>query len=124
MTAAARAREFDEQARILLMERDPQVTFASCGLAYQLSGEVRSTADVERERRTFFQSVYGIEVWAVPTREGLLLDTGRAQGLEILMDGLPQPVLEGLTGVRRNIGLAPDALARPLAPPAVAAARN
>ncbi|WP_372623747.1 helix-turn-helix domain-containing protein [Falsiroseomonas sp.] len=64
------------------------------------------------------------EIWAVPAREGLLLDTGRAQGLEILVDGQPQPVLEGLTGVRRNIALAPDGLAQPLVPPTAAAARN
>jgi cytoskeleton protein RodZ len=66
----------------------------------------------------------GGEVWPVPLRDGLILDTGRAQGLEILVDGLPQPVLEGLTGVRRNIGLAPDALAQRLVPPTAAAARN
>jgi cytoskeleton protein RodZ len=67
------------------------------------------------------------DIWAVPKRDGLLLDVGRAQGLEVLVDGHPQPVLEGLTGVRRNIGLAPDRLAQPLvAPIAVAApaARN
>jgi cytoskeleton protein RodZ len=61
------------------------------------------------------------EVWAVPGRDGLLLDTGKADGLEILVDGRPQPALEGLHGVRRNIALAPEKLAQRLLAPAASA---
>jgi len=61
------------------------------------------------------------EIWAVPVRAGLLLDTGKADGLEILVDGQPQPTLEGLVGVRRNIALEPDRLAQRLVPPTAAA---
>ncbi|MDO9499209.1 helix-turn-helix domain-containing protein [Falsiroseomonas sp.] len=50
------------------------------------------------------------ESWAVPLRDNLLLDTGRAQGLEIVVDGALSEVLEGQVGVRRNIPLAPDRL--------------
>jgi cytoskeleton protein RodZ len=64
------------------------------------------------------------ETWAVPVRTGLLLDTGKADGLEILVDGQPQPTLEGVVGVRRNILLEPERLAQRLVPPAAAAARN
>jgi cytoskeleton protein RodZ len=63
------------------------------------------------------------EAWAVPVRDGLLLDTGRAQGLEIVVDGAISEVLEGLVGVRRNIPLAPDRL-RNRAPAASAAANG
>lgn len=56
------------------------------------------------------------ESWAVPVRDGLVLDTGKADALEILMDGQPQPTLEGLVGVRRNIALEPDRLRQRLAP--------
>jgi cytoskeleton protein RodZ len=50
------------------------------------------------------------EVWPVPLRDGLVLDTGRAQGLDIVVDGALSEVLEGQVGVRRNIPLAPDRL--------------
>ena len=45
------------------------------------------------------------ETWPVPARAGLLLDTGKATELDILLDGQPQPTLEGVIGVRRNIAL-------------------
>lgn len=56
------------------------------------------------------------EAWAVPVRDGLLLDTGKADGLEILVDGQVQPTLEGLVGVRRNIALEPDRLRQRIQP--------
>ncbi len=61
------------------------------------------------------------ETWPVPVRDGLLLDTGKADGLELLLDGQPQPTLEGVVGVRRNIGLDPDRLRQRLAPATAAA---
>jgi cytoskeleton protein RodZ len=61
------------------------------------------------------------EAWPAPVRDGLLLDTGKAEGLEILLDGQPQPTLEGLVGVRRNIALEPERLRQRLAPAGAAA---
>ena len=61
------------------------------------------------------------EAWPAPLRDGLLLDTGKADGLEILVDGQPQPTLDGLVGVRRNIALEPDRLRQRLAPATAAA---
>ena len=40
-TAAARARELDEHAYIVLLEHAPTVSIAIAGLAYHLSGEVK-----------------------------------------------------------------------------------
>ena len=57
------------------------------------------------------------ETWPVPPRAGLLLDTGKANELDILLDGQPQPTLEGLVGVRRNIALEPDRVRQRLIPP-------
>lgn len=61
------------------------------------------------------------EAWPVPLRDGLLLDTGKADGLEILLDGQPQPTLEGLVGVRRNIALDPDRVRQRIVPAQAAA---
>ncbi len=63
------------------------------------------------------------EFWAVPQREGLMLDTGKADGLEILVDAQPQPTLDGLIGVRRNIALEPDRLRQRLAPTTASASQ-
>lgn len=56
------------------------------------------------------------ETWPVPPRAGLLLDTGKANELDILLDGHPQPTLEGVVGVRRNIALEPDRIRQRLIP--------
>ncbi|WP_338662786.1 RodZ domain-containing protein [Pararoseomonas sp. SCSIO 73927] len=57
------------------------------------------------------------ETYAVP-REGLVLTTGKAQGLEIVVDGQPSSVLEGRTGVVRDVQLVPDQLRQPRPAPA------
>src|SRR6185436_14369602 len=61
-TAAARARELDEEARIVLLERSRDVSYAACGLAYHLSGEAPSLDALNRERADFFWDVYRVEV--------------------------------------------------------------
>ncbi|MFT3841723.1 MAG: FAD-dependent oxidoreductase [Myxococcaceae bacterium] len=61
-TAAARARETDEQARIVLISKDARVAYAASGIPFHLSGEVKSVAALDRERAEFFRDVYGIEV--------------------------------------------------------------
>ena len=61
-TAAARARELDESARIVLVERANDVSYAVAGLAYHLSGEVPRLEELNREKAEMFRDVYGIEV--------------------------------------------------------------
>ncbi|GAB4202247.1 MAG: FAD-dependent oxidoreductase [Roseiflexaceae bacterium] len=40
MSAAARLRRLDEQARIVVLERDGYVSFANCGLPYHIGGSI------------------------------------------------------------------------------------
>jgi len=61
------------------------------------------------------------ETWSAPVRDGLVLDTGKAESLEILLDGQAQPTLEGVVGVRRAIALDPDRVRQRLVPAAAAA---
>ncbi len=56
------------------------------------------------------------EHWPVPVRDGLLLDTGRADALEIVVENTLSPALEGIIGVRRNVSLDPDRLRQRLVP--------
>jgi NADPH-dependent 2,4-dienoyl-CoA reductase/sulfur reductase-like enzyme/rhodanese-related sulfurtransferase len=46
MSFAARARRLGEDAEIVVLERDPYVSFANCGLPYHLSGEIPDRADL------------------------------------------------------------------------------
>jgi NADPH-dependent 2,4-dienoyl-CoA reductase/sulfur reductase-like enzyme/rhodanese-related sulfurtransferase len=61
-TAAARARELGEAAEIMLVERNTRVSYATCGLAYHLSGEVPSVDALDRERADFFAAFYRVDV--------------------------------------------------------------
>lgn len=45
MSAACRLRRLDEEAEIVVLERGPHVSFATCGLPYHISGTIR-----DRER--------------------------------------------------------------------------
>lgn len=61
-TAAARARETDEKARITLIERSKEVSYAVAGLVYHLSGEVPDATALDREKARFFRDVYDVDV--------------------------------------------------------------
>jgi NADPH-dependent 2,4-dienoyl-CoA reductase/sulfur reductase-like enzyme/rhodanese-related sulfurtransferase len=60
--AAARARETDEDARIVLVEKKPQVSWVQAGLRHHLEGKVRRIADLDQERATFFRERHRVEV--------------------------------------------------------------
>ena len=59
--AAARAREIDEEARIVLVERSQHVGYATSGPAYFLSGEAVNEAALDRRDPGFFWDFYRIE---------------------------------------------------------------
>ncbi len=61
MSFAARARRLAEQAEIVVLERDPYVSFANCGLPYHLGGEI-------------------------PDRESLLLQTPKSLAGSLALD--------------------------------------
>jgi cytoskeleton protein RodZ len=61
------------------------------------------------------------ETVPVPNREGLVLTTGKAENLDILLDGQVTAVLANATGVRRGIALDVERL-RPAAEPTAPAA--
>lgn len=39
-SAAARLRRLDEEAQIIMFERDPYISFANCGLPYYIGGSI------------------------------------------------------------------------------------
>jgi NADPH-dependent 2,4-dienoyl-CoA reductase/sulfur reductase-like enzyme len=60
--AAASAREIDRKARIILLEQGAGVRYVVGGLAYHVSGEVRSLQALNRERERQFRDAFRIDV--------------------------------------------------------------
>ena len=50
------------------------------------------------------------EIFPVPTRPNLMLTTGNAGKVEVLVDGIPAPALGGIGIVRKDVPLEPDPL--------------
>lgn len=60
--AAARARELDEHARIILVEKRPHVSWVQAGLKHHLEGRVTGLAELDEDRRQFFADRHRIEL--------------------------------------------------------------
>jgi cytoskeleton protein RodZ len=60
------------------------------------------------------------DAFVVPDRPGLVLWTGNAGGIEVIVDGAPLPPLGPEAGVVRDVSLQPQALLRRLLPAAAA----
>jgi NADPH-dependent 2,4-dienoyl-CoA reductase/sulfur reductase-like enzyme/rhodanese-related sulfurtransferase len=61
-TAAARARETNVDACIILLERADAISYAVGGLPYYLSGEVDTRGDLAPYRAAFFSHYYDVDV--------------------------------------------------------------
>jgi NADPH-dependent 2,4-dienoyl-CoA reductase/sulfur reductase-like enzyme/rhodanese-related sulfurtransferase len=61
-TAAARARETNVDANIILLERADAISYAVGGLPYYLSGEVDTRGDLAPYRASFFSHYYDVDV--------------------------------------------------------------
>lgn len=61
-SAAARARRVNETARIILLEKDPYVSFANCGLPYYIGQEITDRNKLLVATPQRFQQWFNIEV--------------------------------------------------------------
>jgi len=61
-SAAARARRMNENARIIIFERDSYVSFANCGLPYYLGGEITDRDQLLIAKPSLFKRRFDIEV--------------------------------------------------------------
>lgn len=60
--AAARARRCDPQARITIVEQGQDLSTATCGLPYYVSGVIDNESDLVARKHEFFTDVMNIEV--------------------------------------------------------------
>ena len=61
-SAATRARRLNEQARIIMLEKDGFVSFANCGLPYHLGGVIQDRAKLLVAKPEMFKKRFNIEV--------------------------------------------------------------
>ncbi len=61
-SAAARARRMNEDARIIIFERDSYVSFANCGLPYYLGGEITDRDKLLIAKPSLFKRRFDIDV--------------------------------------------------------------
>jgi len=79
--AAARARRCDPQARITIVEQGENLSVATCGLPYYISGVIDSQSALVQRKPNFFRDVMNIDVL---TRTKALAIDGKAHSVEIL----------------------------------------
>jgi NADPH-dependent 2,4-dienoyl-CoA reductase/sulfur reductase-like enzyme/rhodanese-related sulfurtransferase len=98
--AAKRARETDEDARIVLLEPSAEVNYAMAGLAYSISGEVVSLEALNRQRAAYFHDIYRVEArtGVAPRRLDaascvVVLDDERLQYTSLVYALAPESVL-------------------------------
>ena len=105
----------------------PAVPGVPAGVVLRARGETWVQVRDTRANQAIFDRVLrGGDTYQVPAREGLQLTTGKAENLDVLLDGQVMAVLTGATGVRRGValdverlraaGAAPQAQAAPAAP--------
>jgi NADPH-dependent 2,4-dienoyl-CoA reductase/sulfur reductase-like enzyme/rhodanese-related sulfurtransferase len=61
-SAAARARRHSETARITLIERGPDVSFANCGLPYHIGGEIPDRSELAVQTPESLRTLLNLEV--------------------------------------------------------------
>jgi NADPH-dependent 2,4-dienoyl-CoA reductase/sulfur reductase-like enzyme len=59
-SAATRARRLNEQARIIMLEKDGFVSFANCGLPYHLGGVIQDRAKLLVAKPEMFKKRFNI----------------------------------------------------------------
>jgi NADPH-dependent 2,4-dienoyl-CoA reductase/sulfur reductase-like enzyme/rhodanese-related sulfurtransferase len=61
-SAAARARRHSEAARIIVIERGPDVSFANCGLPYHIGGEIADRAELALQTPESLRTLLNLDV--------------------------------------------------------------
>ncbi|MCH7224665.1 FAD-dependent oxidoreductase [Haloferula sp. A504] len=61
-SAAARARRHSESARITVIERGPDVSFANCGLPYHIGGEIKDREELALQTPESLRKLLNLEV--------------------------------------------------------------
>mgnify|MGYP000253538994 CR=1 FL=1 len=78
-SAAARARRHSESARITLIERGPDVSFANCGLPYHIGGEITDRDDLAVQTPTSLRKLLALDVKTLTEVTAIHPDSGKVE---------------------------------------------
>ena len=85
-SAAARARRHSETARITVIERGPDVSFANCGLPYHIGGEIKDRGELALQTPESLRKLLNLEVLTLT--EAISIDpSAKTVALRSVADG-------------------------------------
>lgn len=61
-SAAAKARRNDEDAEIVVYEKDSFISYSGCGMPYYIGGEVKNAKELTPRDPAFFKSKYNVDI--------------------------------------------------------------
>ncbi len=61
-SVAAKARRNDEDAEIIIYDKDSFISYSGCGMPYYIGGEVESVEELTPRNPAFFKSKYNVEI--------------------------------------------------------------
>lgn len=62
-SAAAKARRNDEEAEIIIFEKDVDISYSGCGLPYYIGNKVKDRAEIVPRDSDFFKKKYNVDVF-------------------------------------------------------------
>ncbi len=62
-TAAAKARRLSPEAKIIMLEAGPDISFANCGLPYYIAGDIKSRSKLILQSPESFKEQYDVDVY-------------------------------------------------------------
>ena len=62
-SAAAKASRNDDNAEIVIYERDKDISYSGCGLPYYIGGEIEDIGELTPRDSTFFKKKYNVDVF-------------------------------------------------------------
>ena len=103
MSFAARARRLSEDAEIVVLERDPYVSFANCGLPYYLGGEIQDREELLLQTPGTLQAALALDVRTC--HEVMSIDRDRKTvAVRVAAVGAAYPCQVGQPGQQRAPG--------------------
>lgn len=72
-SAAAKARRNDDHSKIVIYEKDQDISYSGCGLPYYIGGEVADIDELTPRNPAFFKKKYNVDI--LTRHEVLDIDT-------------------------------------------------
>lgn len=62
-SAAAKARRNDEQAEIIIFDKDKDISYSGCGLPYYIGNKVKDRSELVPREASFFKKKYNVDIF-------------------------------------------------------------